>query len=104
MAIKKAKATDKALTKTAIIATLTAETGLAKKDVVKLLDTLVELAYAQAIAGFTLPGLGKLKIVQRKARTGINPLTKAPIKIAAKKVVKFTIAKAAKDAIVGPKK
>jgi len=103
MAIKKAKATDKALTKTAIIATLTAETGLAKKDVVKTLDTLVELAYAQAIVGFTLPGLGKLKIVQRKARTGINPLTKAPIKIAAKKVVKFTVAKAAKDAIVGPR-
>jgi len=104
MAIKKAKATDKALTKTAIIATLAAETGLAKKDVVKTLEVLVELAYAQAIVGFTLPGLGKLKIVQRKARTGINPLTKQAIKIPAKKVLKFTVAKAAKDAIVGPKK
>lgn len=104
MAIKKAKATDKALTKTALIAALAAETGLAKKEVVKTLETLVELAYAQAIVGFTLPGLGKLKIVQRKARTGINPATKAPIKIPAKKVLKFTVAKAAKDAIVGPKK
>ncbi len=104
MAIKKAKATDKALTKTALIATLATETGLTKKDVVKTLETLVELAYAQAIVGFTLPGLGKLKIVQRKARTGINPATKAAIKIPAKKVLKFTVAKAAKDAIVGPKK
>ena len=80
------------------------ETGLTKKDVVKTLETLVELAYAQAIVGFTLPGLGKLKIVQRKARTGNNPATKAAIKIPAKKVLKFTVAKAAKDAIVGPKK
>ena len=42
--------------------------------------------------------------MQRKARTGINPATKAAIKIPAKKVLKFTVAKAAKDAIVGPKK
>ena len=104
MAIKKAKATDKALTKTQIIATLTEESGLAKKEVVKVLETLVELAYAQAPAGFTIPGLGKLKIAQRKARTGINPATGAAIKIPAKKVLKFTIAKAAKDAIVPAKK
>ena len=104
MAIKKAKKEDKPLTKTATIACLAEETGLAKKDVVKVLDKLVELAYAQAAAGFTLPGLGKLKSAERKARIGRNPATGAEIKIAAKKVLKFVVAKAAKDAIVPAKK
>jgi DNA-binding protein HU-beta len=51
-----------------------------------------------------VPGLGKLVRVERKARTGRNPATGATIKIAAKKVVKFRIAKAVKDAVVPPKK
>ncbi len=104
MAIKKAKNTDKPMTKTAIIATMAEETGLVKKDVVKVLDTITALAYAQAPAGFTLPGLGKLKVVERKARMGRNPATGQSIKIPAKKVLKFTVAKAAKDAIVPAKK
>jgi DNA-binding protein HU-beta len=52
---------------------------------------------------FVLPGLGRLVRVERKARMGRNPGTGEPIKIAAKKVVKFRIAKSAKDAIVPPK-
>jgi DNA-binding protein HU-beta len=104
MAIKKAKKGDKAMTKTAIIATLAGEMGMSKKDVAKMLDLIVELAYGQAVVGFTLPGLGKLKIVDRKAREGRNPATGEKIKIAAKKVLKFAVAKAAKDAIVGAKK
>ena len=104
MALKKAKDGDKPLTKTQLITTLVEETGLVKKDVVALLDTLNALAYAQAPAGITIPGLGKLKLVQRKARTGRNPMTGETIKIPAKKVLKFTIAKAAKDAVCPPKK
>ncbi len=104
MALKKAKDGDKPLTKTQLIATLAEETGLTKKDVVALLDTLNTLAYTQAPAGITIPGLGKLKLVQRKARTGRNPMTGETIKIPAKKVLKFTIAKAAKDAVCPPKK
>jgi DNA-binding protein HU-beta len=104
MAIKKAKATDKALTKAATLTVLAEETGLTKKDVANLLDVLANLAYAQAPAGFTLPGLGKLKLVQRAARTGRNPATGEAIKIPAKKVLKFTIAKAAKDAVCPVKK
>ncbi len=105
MAFKKAKSTDKSLTKTAMLAELATATGLSKKDVAKVLDALAELACAQASAasGCTVPGLGKLKLVQRSARTGRNPATGEAIKIPAKKVVKFVVAKAAKDAIVPPK-
>ena len=52
---------------------------------------------------FTPPGLGKLVLVNRKARMGRNPATGETIKIAAKRVVKFRVAKAAKDAILGAK-
>jgi DNA-binding protein HU-beta len=106
MAYKKAKATDKSLTKTAMVALLAEETKVAKKDVVAVLGGLAELACAQASAasGCTIPGLGKLKLVQRSARMGRNPATGESIKIPAKKVVKFVVAKAAKDAIVPPKK
>ncbi|HOW74206.1 MAG TPA: HU family DNA-binding protein, partial [Phycisphaerae bacterium] len=71
------------------------------------LQELAALAYDEAKNSFTLPGLGKLVLVQRKARMGRNPATGETIKIAAKKVVKFRVAKAAKDAILGggaPKK
>jgi DNA-binding protein HU-beta len=70
------------------------------------LDTLSSLAY-KAIkkeSEFVLPGLGKLVKQKRKARTGINPKTQQKIKIPAKTVVKFRVAKAAKDAILGAKK
>ena len=53
---------------------------------------------------FTLPGIGKLILVKRKARMGRNPATGATIKIPAKTVVKMRIAKAAKEAIVPGKK
>jgi len=94
----------KALTKSQI-ATAVAETvGLTKKQGVEALEALVALAYKNAKNSFTIPGLGKLVLVHRKARMGRNPATGATIKIAAKKVVKFRVAKAAKDAILGVKK
>ena len=61
------------------------------------------LAYKNAKDTFTLPGLGKLVLVDRKARIGRNPATGETIQIKAKKVVKFRVAKAAKDAILGAK-
>jgi len=104
MAIKKAKPTDKPLTKGKILEALSGESGLTKKDVGKVLAALTELAYAQAVVGFTLPGVGKLVVMNRKARMGRNPATGEAIKIPAKKVLKFRIAKAAKDSIVPGKK
>ena len=68
------------------------------------MDSLAELAYAQAAAGFTIPGIGKLVVQQRKRRKGRNPATGESIIIPAKKVLKFRIAKAAKDATVPSKK
>ena len=56
------------------------------------------------VLSITLPGIGKLVLVNRKARMGRNPATGAVIQIKAKKVVKFRVAKAAKDAILGVKK
>ncbi len=88
----------KAMTKSQIMAQLAADTGLAKKDVAAAVEALVQLAYNQAKLGFTIPGLGKLVVVKRKARMGRNPATGEAIKIPAKTVLKFRIAKAAKDA------
>jgi DNA-binding protein HU-beta len=69
-----------------------------------VLESLVALAHKEAKKGFTIPGLGKLVVVQRKARMGRNPQTGEPIKIPAKRALKFRIAKAAKDAALGKKK
>jgi len=93
----------KAMTKSQIIEHLATKTELPRKTVVKGLEVLVALAYKEARNSFTLPGLGKLVLVNRKARMGRNPQTGEAIKIPAKRVVKFRIAKAAKDAILGVK-
>ena len=94
----------KALTKSQVIASVAETVGITKKQAVAVLEAIVALAYKQAKNSFTLPGLGKLVLVNRKARMGRNPATGATIKIAAKRVVKFRVAKAAKDAILGVKK
>ena len=93
----------KALTKSQIFPSLTITMGITKTGAVIMIEALVALAYKNAKNSFTLPGLGKLVLVNRKARMGRNPATGATIKIAAKKVVKFRIAKAAKDSILGKK-
>jgi len=91
----------KALTKSQIVAGVAESTGLTKKQAVLAIETLASLAYKGAKNGFTLPGLGKLVLVNRKARMGRNPATGETIKIKAKHVVKFRVAKACKDAILG---
>ncbi|HRY68291.1 MAG TPA: HU family DNA-binding protein [Phycisphaerae bacterium] len=97
----------KAMSKSAVAAALAERVCVPKKQATLFLQELAALAYDEAKNSFTLPGLGKLVLVQRKARMGRNPATGETIKIAAKKVVKFRVAKAAKDAILGggaPKK
>lgn len=94
----------KPMTKSQIADALAEKTGLTKKVATQFMEEYANLAYKEAKKGFTLPGLGKLVLVQRKARMGRNPATGAAIKIPAKKVVKFRVAKAAKDAILGVKK
>jgi DNA-binding protein HU-beta len=93
----------KALSKSQIAASLAESVGLTKKQAVQSIEALVALAYKNAKNSFTIPGLGKIVLVNRKARMGRNPATGEAIKIAAKRVVKFRVAKAAKDAILGTK-
>jgi DNA-binding protein HU-beta len=93
----------KALTKSQITASIADTVGITKKQATQTLEAIVALAYKNAKNSFTLPGLGKLVLVNRKARMGRNPATGQSIKIPAKKVVKFRVAKAAKDAILGAK-
>lgn len=90
----------KAATKSQIIAKIAEDAGISKVQAKDALDSLVSQAYAGAGEGFTVPGLGKLVKVDRAARMGRNPATGETIHIAAKTVLKFRIAKAAKDAIL----
>ena len=93
----------KALTKSQIAAAIADKAGLTKKQGAEILDHIAQLAYKNAKNTFTLPGLGKLVLVNRKARIGRNPATGEQIQIPAKRVVKFRVAKAAKDAILSAK-
>ncbi len=88
------------MTKTQTIKALAEKTGLTKDQVTGCLEELASLAYAEAKDGFTLPGIGKLVLVNRKARMGRNPATGETIQIPAKTVVKFRVAKACKEAIL----
>ncbi len=93
----------KALSKSQVAAAIAEKNSLTKKQTVEILDSICQLAYKQAKNTFTFPGLGKLVLVNRAERMGRNPATGEAIKIPAKRVVKFRVAKAAKDAILGAK-
>jgi DNA-binding protein HU-beta len=89
------------LTKSAIIDGIAEKTGVTKQTAEAMLECLAQLAYANAKDEFTVPGIGKLVMVDRKARTARNPKTGEVIQIPACKALKFRISKAAKDAILG---
>jgi len=93
------------LTKTALTRHMAEKLQLTNKQSAAFLDLLAETAIKETKKNgvFVLPGLGRLKKVQRKARMGRNPQTGEPIKIAAKTTAKFYLAKAVKDSIA-PKK
>ena len=90
------------MTKSQLMDVLATKTGLTKKQVAALMQVMVTVAYSETKKNgeFTVPGLGKLVKKRREARMGRNPATGAEIKIPAKTVVKFRVAKAAKDAIL----
>ena len=91
-----------ALTKSQISSALAEKLGISKADATRFMESFAELVCSEAKASgtFTVPGLGKLVLVDRKARQGRNPQTGEVIQIPAKKVVKFRIAKACKDSIL----
>jgi len=96
----------KQMTKSQLAAHFAEKFNISKKAANEFLDEVAAVAVAQTkkVGAFTLPGVGKLVKAHRKARMGRNPATGVAIKIPAKTVVKFRVAKAAKDSIVPPKK
>ena len=94
------------MTKTQTVKHLAEKTGTNNKTSAAYLEHLADLAISQTKKSgvFVIPGLGKLVKANRKARMGRNPQTGEAIKIPAKTVVKFRVAKACKDAIHGGKK
>jgi DNA-binding protein HU-beta len=102
MAAKNAsKSKKKTLTQTEIVSQMAEKTGLKKTQVKDFMNNLAGLAASEVkrAGEFVLPGFGKLVVSNRKAREGRNPSTGAPIKIAAKKTVKFRVGKGLKDAV-----
>jgi len=96
----------KLMTKSQLAAHFADKFSISKKQANEVIDEFASVAVTQTkkSGAFTLPGVGKLVKAHRKARMGRNPATGAAIKIPAKTVVKFRVAKACKDAIVPPKK
>lgn len=90
------------MTKSQLLTVLSEKTDVSKKDVGVVLDEMANLAYSEVkkTGEFVVPGFGKLVKAHRKARMGRNPATGEAIKIKAKTVVKFRLAKAAKDAVL----
>ena len=95
---------NKPMTRSEAASRLAEDVGISKKQVAIFLQAQADLAYKQAKNSFVIPGIGKLVLVNRKARMGRNPATGETISIPAKKVVKFRVAKACKDAILVSKK
>jgi DNA-binding protein HU-beta len=93
----------KAMSKSKIVAALAEKVGITKKQAAAFLDAQSALAYKEAKNGFTVPGIGKLVVRHYKARMGRNPQTGQPIQIKARKRVRFRVAKAATDSILGAK-
>jgi DNA-binding protein HU-beta len=91
------------MTKSQLSAHIAEKAGITKKTAAEIIDELAAVAYSEARENkqFTLPGIGKLVLNNRKARKGRNPATGQEIDIPAKTVVKFRVAKACKDAILG---
>ena len=90
------------MTKSQIVTHFAKKFELTKKTSVMIIEEMAGLAIAETkkAGSFTLPGIGKLVLVKRKARMGRNPATGKAIKIPAKTVFKMRVAKAAKEAIV----
>lgn len=91
----------KPMTKAKITDHLAGKMDMSKKGAGQFLEHLATLAYKEAKNTFTIPGIGKLVLSNRKARMGRNPQTGQPIRIPARRVVRFRVSKAAKDAILG---
>ncbi len=96
----------KVMTKSQLVSRIAEEHGLTKATANNILESIRSIAIGETKKNgqFVIPGIGKSVKSQRKARMGRNPQTGEAIKIPAKTVVKFRVAKAFKDAVLPPKK
>lgn len=93
---------EKRLTKSQLMTALAEELDISKKEAIEVYDKVVNLIYKEIrrAGEIMLPGLGKMAKKHRKARMGRNPATGEEIHIPAKTVLKFSVNKAAKDALL----
>ena len=100
-------ASGKPMSKSETAAFLAEKAGISKKQATAVIQAQADLAYKQAKNTFVIPGIGKLVLVERPSRKMImrfGPKAGQTVKVPKRKKVKFRIAKAAKDAILGSKK
>ena len=100
-------AANKQLSKSEVAAQLAERAGISKKQARDVLAAQADIAYKQAKNTFVIPGIGKLVLVERPARKMVmrfGPKAGQEVTVPKKKVLKFRVAKAAKDAILGAKK
>lgn len=90
----------KAMSKAALVSHFAKKFDMKKKTATAVFEEVARLAYKEAKNSFTIPGIGKLVLVERRARMGRNPATGQTIQIPAKTVVKFRVAKACKEAVL----
>jgi DNA-binding protein HU-beta len=103
----KAAAVSKPMTKSEMATKMAETVGISKKQAVQFFQAQAELAYKQAKSTFVIPGIGKLVLSESPAREMVlrfGPKTGQTIKVPKRKKLKFRVAKAAKDAILGPAK
>jgi len=92
------------MTKSEIASTLAERVGISKKQATQFLQAQAELACKQAKNTFVIPGIGKLVLAKSAPREMVmrfGPKVGQTVKVPAKTRVKFRVAKAAKDAILG---
>ena len=89
----------KAMSKSALIGHLAEQNEMTRKQVIGFMDCLINTAYKNAKNGFTFPGIGKLVLVNRKARMGRNPQTNQPIQIKASRTVGFRAGSSLKTSV-----
>jgi nucleoid DNA-binding protein len=107
MADKKLTAVKDPYSKAQVLSAIAADTGLSKKDVGAVFDSLADLIArhlkSRGPGVFTLPGLAKITVIKKaatKARKGVNPFTGEPTVFKAKparRVVKLRALKSLKD-------
>ena len=96
--------TEERLNKSRLASHISDRSILSKKQVLAIMDTFAALAFKHAKDTFTIPGIGKLMVVNRAARKGHNFKTGGEVALPARRVVKFRVSKTAKNAILGKAK